>query len=102
MRAPPSALRVGDVPHGIDGRLLGEHHHGAARGNRGAAGGPAWAEGEERVGGGGGVMKGRLLLTVTLVLSGCSVDWQGWAGMKQQPKALPYRESEFFADERVM
>jgi Cytochrome C oxidase, cbb3-type, subunit III len=44
----------------------------------------------------------RLLVTVTLVLSGCSVDWQGWAGMKQQPKALPYRESEFFADERAM
>ncbi|WNG41611.1 cytochrome c [Archangium violaceum] len=46
----------------------------------------------------------RLLLGVPMVavLTGCPVDFQGWAGMKQQPKALPYRESGFFEDERAM
>lgn len=43
-----------------------------------------------------------LLLPLALVLGGCDVDWQGWAGMKQQPKALPYRENHFFADDRAM
>ncbi len=43
-----------------------------------------------------------LLVPMAVVLAGCPVDWQGWAGMKQQPKALPYRESSFFADERAM
>ncbi|HEX5745461.1 MAG TPA: cytochrome c [Archangium sp.] len=43
-----------------------------------------------------------LLLPLVLGLAGCEVDWQGWAGMKRQPKALPYRENEFFADDRVM
>ncbi|QRK11270.1 cytochrome c [Archangium violaceum] len=46
----------------------------------------------------------RLLLCVPLVavLAGCPVDLQGWAGMDHQPKALPYRDSPFFADDRVM
>jgi hypothetical protein len=43
-----------------------------------------------------------LLVPMVAVLAGCPVDFQGWAGMKQQPKALPYRESPFFADERAM
>ncbi|WNG21673.1 c-type cytochrome [Cystobacter fuscus] len=36
------------------------------------------------------------------VLGGCSVDFQGWAGMKDQPKGLPFRENAFFADGRTM
>ena len=36
------------------------------------------------------------------VLTGCSVDFQGWAGMKEQPKGLPFRENAFFADGRTM
>ncbi|MFY0562270.1 c-type cytochrome [Archangium lansingense] len=47
-------------------------------------------------------MRCLLLIPVAWVLTGCSVDFQGWGGMKQQPKALPYRESAFFADERAM
>ncbi|HYO59298.1 cytochrome c [Archangium sp.] len=43
-----------------------------------------------------------LLLPMTWVLAGCPVDFQGWGGMKQQAKALPYRESPFFADDRAM
>lgn len=43
-----------------------------------------------------------LFLPAALVLAGCPVDWQGWAGMKHQPKALPYRDNQFFADDRVM
>lgn len=46
----------------------------------------------------------RPVLAVPLVLGlvGCSVDFQGWAGMKNQPKAVAYRESAFFADGRAM
>lgn len=47
-------------------------------------------------------MRRALLLPLVTLLSGCDVDFQGWAGMKQQPKALPYRENQFFADERAM
>ena len=43
-----------------------------------------------------------LFVPVVAVLAGCSVDFQGWAGMKQQPKALPYLENQFFADDRAM
>jgi mono/diheme cytochrome c family protein len=41
-------------------------------------------------------------LPMALVLGGCSVDFQGWAGMKDQPKGLPFRENAFFADGRTM
>lgn len=47
-------------------------------------------------------MRHMLLLPVAWWLAGCPVDFQGWGGMKQQPKALPYRENAFFEDERVM
>ncbi|AKI98763.1 quinol:cytochrome c oxidoreductase monoheme cytochrome subunit [Archangium gephyra] len=47
-------------------------------------------------------MRRLLLVPLAWVLAGCPVDFQGWGGMKQQPKALPYRESTFFEDERVM
>lgn len=47
-------------------------------------------------------MRRALLVPLMAVLSGCSVDFQGWAGMKQQPKALPYRENQFFEDDRAM
>jgi cytochrome c553 len=42
------------------------------------------------------------LVPMALLLAGCPGDVEGWAGMKRQPKALPYRESAFFADDRVM
>jgi hypothetical protein len=46
----------------------------------------------------------RLFLLVPLValLAGCPGDVQGWAGMRRQPKALPYRDNEFFSDDRAM
>ncbi|WNG62344.1 cytochrome c [Archangium gephyra] len=47
-------------------------------------------------------MRHLLLVPMAWLLAGCPVDFQGWGGMKQQPKALPYRESTFFADERAM
>ncbi|PTL76563.1 cytochrome c [Vitiosangium sp. GDMCC 1.1324] len=47
-------------------------------------------------------MRRALLLPLVAVLAGCDVDFQGWAGMKQQAKALPYRENQFFADDRAM
>jgi len=42
------------------------------------------------------------VLAVAGPLTGCSVDFQGWAGMKDQPKAMAYRESGVFEDERAM
>jgi cbb3-type cytochrome c oxidase subunit III len=43
-----------------------------------------------------------LLVPMAWLLAGCPGDVEGWAGMRRQPKALPYRENAFFADDRVM
>jgi cytochrome c553 len=44
----------------------------------------------------------RAWLLLGVLATGCAVDFQGWAGMKEQPKALPYRENAFFEDARAM
>ena len=45
----------------------------------------------------------RLIIPLFLAaacLSGCT--WDDWGTMTRQPKVLPYRESDFYADERAM
>lgn len=43
-----------------------------------------------------------LLLAPLALLAGCPGNADGWGGMRRQPKALAYRETPVFEDERVM